>query len=126
MKPKSFSKERETSDIHLSPFEQITTLENEQEARVQQAIERFEQEKHDAEKSIVGAEKTQEEMMRAKATDELKEYARTEPANILTNAEQQTSDELKTIAKHAEKELPKALTTLTSSLLDGSLFSTAA
>lgn len=112
-------------EVHVSPFEQITSIENEQELRVQQAAERFEQEKREAEKSLAGAEKTQEEMMRAKATEELKEYSRTEPASILQTSEKQTSDDLAAIAKHAEKQLPKALSTITSPLLDGSLFTAA-
>lgn len=112
-------------DVHASPFEQITNLENEQEARVLQATERLDEEKREAEKSMVAAEKTQEEMMRTKATEELKEYSRTEPANILKTSEKLTADELEAIARHAEKNLPKALSNVISPLLDGSLFTAA-
>ncbi len=125
MTAKKAPQDLKAHEMHTSPFEQITTLENEQEARVLDASERFEQEKRDAEKSTAHAEKTQEEMLRTEATDALKEYARTEPASILKNAEKQTADERAVVAKHAEKELPKALHTVLTPLLDGSLFTAA-
>lgn len=125
MVAKKIFQDTKTHEVHTSPFEQITTLENEQEARVLEAINRFEQEKRDAEKSNAHAETTQEEMLRTEATDALKEYERTEPASILRNAEKQTADELAAVATHAEKELPKALNTVLTPLLDGSLFTAA-
>lgn len=123
---KKATKDTIVHEEHVSPFEQISSLENEQETRVLQASERFEQEKREMEKSLHVAEKTQEEMERAKASDELKEYARTEPANILKNTEKETSEELASIAKHADKQLPKTLETILSPLLDGSVFKNAA
>lgn len=122
MTAKSSTQDPAKHDIHTSPFEKITSIENEQEARVLEISERFEQEKREMEKSLINSEKTQEEMMRAKAVEELKEYSRTEPANILLSSEKQTAEDLASITKHAEKELPKALSSITSPLLDGSLF----
>lgn len=122
MTAKSSTQDSAKHDIHASPFERITSIENEQEARVLELAERFEQEKREMEKSLINSEKTQEDMMRSKAIEELKEYSRTEPANILQSADKQTTEELASISKHAEKELPKALSSITSPLLDGSLF----
>lgn len=125
MTAKKSAQDSATLEMHVSPFEQITNLENEQERRVLQAKERFDEEKRDMEKTIASSEKTQEETIRAQATEELKEYARTEPAAILKNAEKETSAELSAIAKHAEKHLPKAVEENLNLLLDGSLFTAA-
>jgi hypothetical protein len=126
MTAKSSVQDAAKHEVHTSPFEQITTIENEQEARVQHAAERFENEKRESEKLIAGSEKTQEEMMRSQATDELKEYARTEPENILKTAEKESTAEIAAIRNNAEKQLPKALETILTPVLDGSLFTTAA
>ncbi len=125
MTPKKTSTDQ-TSDVHASPFEQITMLENEQEARVAQTLERMEQEKIDAQKSLVHAEKTQESMMRDEAMEELKEYARTEPATILKKSEKDTADAMESIKSHAEKHLSATADKLLKPVLDGSVFTLSA
>lgn len=126
MPTKNLSTDTESNKVHTSPFLQISALEDEQEMRVQVAKNRIEEEKIESEKSFVHAEKTQEELMRTKATEELKEYARTEPAAILQHAEKETEAASSAIRAHAEKQLPKVLSTIISPLLDGSLFHTVA
>lgn len=105
-----------------SPFEQISEIEQLQEARVLEVSNRLEQEKHEAEKSLLSTEKTQEETMRKNVADELAEYARTEPARILKDSQQQTQNDANAITAHAEKQLPKTLEIIVKPLLEGSLF----
>lgn len=126
MPTKKTSVHVEQNKVHTSPFLQISTLEHEQEMRVLDAQQRFEEERHESEKSFVNAEKTQEEMMRSKAMDALKEYAETEPAAIVKRSEKEIADAVDTITAQAEAQLPNVLSTILPPLLDGSLLSTAA
>jgi hypothetical protein len=114
------------NDIVTSPFEQISQLENEQEERVRLELEKYTEESREAEKAMQNSEKLHEEKLRDTAREELKEYARTEPAAILTQAEAETVELVKSIDKHAAKQLPKEADVLLSSLTDGSLLSLAA
>lgn len=102
----------------MSPFEQITQLENEQEARVQQALESFNAEEREAEKAMAASEKLHEEKMREEAREDLREYAKTEPAAILQKSEDETAEDLKATTKQYEKTSGKALASLVDAVLD--------
>jgi hypothetical protein len=111
------------TDVFTSPFEQISQLENEQEARVLSETEKYAEESREAEKAMQNSEKLHEEKLRDTAREELKEYARTEPAAILTQAEAETVELVKSIDKNASKQMQKEAESLVSNLTDGSLFS---
>jgi hypothetical protein len=122
MAAKTSVQDNKKQGAHATPFEQITEIEHVQEARVLEISNRLEQEKHEAEKSLLSTEKTQEETMRKRVAEELAEYARTEPARILKDSQQQTQSDTDAITAHAEKQIPKTLTTIITPLLEGSLF----
>lgn len=115
-----------TAEQHASPFEQITALEQEQEARVTAALTRFDEEKREAEKSVATAEKTQETMMQDAADADIRTYEQKEAADVRKKHEQETGDALKALTAHADKKLSSVADSLVQSVLDGSVFTLSA
>lgn len=120
MNPRAAAKDAAKIDTR-SPFEQITQLENDQESRVRQSVEAFDAEQRDAQKTMTQAEKTQEEQYRERAREELREFAKKEPAAILQQNEEDTAEQLKTITKQYQKNAPKTVESLVSAVLDLSI-----
>lgn len=94
-------------DERLSPFEQISSLENAQETRVTVALEEFSTEERDTAKAIVHSQKLHEDRLREEARAELRAYADKEPAAILTKSYEQTEADLVVIAREYQAQTPK-------------------
>lgn len=94
-------------ETHVSPFEQISQLETAQEQRVAAASEKAMTEEKEVEKSITLSEKEQEETLKKKATEELKQYSQSEPAAILQEYEKETNEEVQSIKTSMSKQLTK-------------------
>ncbi len=105
-----------------SPLAQISRIEDEQEARVVEAREQYEQARRDAERAFVNAQKNETEKMRTRALQQLEEYSSTEPEARLRDSHNETVRQSAVIADRAKKQLPKALSEILHPLLDGSLF----
>lgn len=105
------------SEKTISPFEQIVSTENEHEQRVLAATEKVILEEKDAEKLIAASEKEQEEALRKKAGDDLKQYAQSEPAAILQEHEQATNEEIKSMKAQMSKNISKKAESLANELV---------
>lgn len=123
MNPKKAASTGTTAVIEPSPFDQISTLEDAQEKRVQTAMGQYVREEQELEKTLMSSEKAEEEAFYKQAAAELKEYAKKEPAEILTENEKMTANELKDIAKKSAKNMPEAVSHLTKSVLSFTIFS---
>lgn len=95
------------NDTHVSPFEQISQLETIQEQRVIAANEKCMTEENEAEKTIALAEQEQEEALKKKANEELKQYLQSEPATILQEHEKETNEEVQSINTAMSSQLVK-------------------
>lgn len=120
MNPRATATESTKNDITLSPFDQITRLEEEQENRVRQALEALEAEEREAKKAMEAAQKLEEDTMREQARADLREYAQQEPAAILEESEKETAQDLASIDARFKKARSDAASSLLSSVLDHS------
>jgi len=102
---------------NISPFEQIVNTENEHEQRVVAATEKAILDQKDAEKLIAASDKEQEELIRKKASDDLKQYELSEPAAILKEHEEATHEEIKSMKASMSKHMSKKAESLAGELL---------
>jgi alanyl-tRNA synthetase len=118
MNPRAKIAENAQLETRLSPFEQITQLESEQEGRVLQAMEKINADEHEAEKSLIAMRKQEADKLAAESEKELQNYEATEPAAILAKGKEDTAADLKAITKQFEKTEDKAVAALLDSMLD--------
>jgi hypothetical protein len=118
MNPRSAASDTAKSELKVSPFEQITMVEEEQETRFQQTQESVAVEERETEKTLAASQKEQEDKLREEARAELREFANKDPAAILQKGKDETAAHLKDIDKNYDKNGSKIVQSLTEAVLD--------
>lgn len=118
MNAKSSTAPGSKSDVKTSPFVQISDLENEQERRVQEALASLAAEESEIVLSSEASTKNAEEKFREEAMQDLREFAKKEPALILQKSEEETTASLADISKIYDKNGQKIVTDLVGSVTD--------
>lgn len=123
MNPRSNATVKEKVEHRLTPFEQITEAEGQQEARAQEVLLGIEKETQEMEREWKNKEREEEEALRTQARAELKEFAKSEPAAILSRSEEEAQAELKAIDAEYQKHAPTLSKALVESIVDFSFLS---
>lgn len=97
-----------------SPFDQITELEQRENARIEKEISAMRKEKEEVTQSVSVKEETAYEEMKAKAKQELKEYSNTELKAMLHTAEEEADAECSALKKAAATKEQEAVQELIS------------
>jgi len=101
-----------------TPFDQITQVEQQEEARVQQEINGMKQEKTDVDKAVQDKKIKSEEELKGEAREELKTYKENDLSLILQKAEKDSAKEIEELDKAYEQHAAEASKKLISMTTD--------
>lgn len=117
MNPKATASQNDPGTSNATPFDQIASVEQQEEERAQQILSALEEESREAEKAMKHSELAEEEAMREAARKDLRAFAKKEPAEIFARVEKEMQVQLKTIDDTYQRNAKTLSTKLTKSLL---------
>lgn len=123
MNPRSAAKDKAKTASDKTPFEQISIVEEKEEARLQQTLAGLEQELRDGERAVKLSEETEENKLKEAAREEVRMFAATEPASILQRFHSDTEGEIARIDAAYRKHGKETAQKLAASILDFSFLS---
>jgi len=101
-----------------TPFDQITQVEHQEEARVQQEIDGMEHERTEVDKAVQEKHLKAEEELKEEARGELKTYKENELSTILQKAEKDATKEIEAMDQEYEQRKDEATKKLVSTMTD--------
>lgn len=118
MNPPSSTKKPEKDASRPSPFDEISSVEEREEARLQRSLAKIGQEHGDGERAIQSSEEKAANGLREAAREEVRAFASSEPASILQRYHAETEKETARIEAIFQKHGAKTAQTLVESIVD--------
>lgn len=123
MNPRSGTKNDDKNDGKATPFDQIAQLEDREDARAREALAAMERELAETERMSKQKTEESEASAMAAAREEIRAFAKKEPAEILAREQKKAEQELANIDESFSKHGSSVAKKLVESILDFSTIS---